>query len=543
MPQKMNLSSSSLDLFIPVSTPDNLTYANVYCALCHGEREFEYWNVDIKDLPSCYVKQLKDSLRSSSSLSGMTFDPHCPPIAYIDPGPHRRMRLWMKVQIKHPTPDRYSKFCFDENQMTKCSLTYVNGTIKNDTCEVPRYGICRAGASNFPCADCSLQPHQLNQCREDFDFIFFDLTFLFSVKSNFLTPTLLIHIPSSYESSIYYSLGAMGHEARLKCNSSDNNCMFPNPLLGECQIMPCPIKESCSNNSCQFPNLSTVLQSRLSSESSIATKSLLASIIALILTIILYKFIPDLQSNYAHFQLNCFFMHLASNICMFISANITSCESCCYLAALLLHFSLLSSFSWMMVTGFIIFHAFRSLNRQISSALPAPSNTGNPYKKFAYIVGHALPALFVGSCALSDSLIQPGSMGYGGNTFCWIQSHKGLFTTFIIPTSIIFSANIIIFIGCGVFLIMFHFHSGSLPTTKKRQRLVMFAMLKLVIGLGIQWLFGIILHFYPENDALRYAFIISVSVHGILILVLTMMLKVVSRHIVGLCQKVIEKVK
>ena len=542
--QKINLLSVSLDVLVPVSTPDNLTYANAYCALCHGEREFEYWSIRVKNLPSCLSGKIIGNLTSFTSFSEMTSDPDCPPIVDIEPIPPGRMKFWMKGQIQKPTANRYSKFCFDENQVPKCNQSSENATIKSNTCdhkEIQRFGICLKSFETFPCTKCSDKFHRANECLERFDSAFFKQTFLES-PTGFFTPTLLIQISSPYMSSIYIGLGVLERNVELQCNSSNTNCIFPNPLSGECQIMPCPIMESCSNNSC--PNFSSVLEARLSSERNIATKSLIASIIALIFTILLYKVIPELQSNYAHFQLNCFFMHLASNLCMFISSNINSCKPFCYIAALLLHFSLLSSFTWMMMTGFIIFHAFQSLNQQISSAILSQSNRGSPYKKFAaYVVGHAMPALFVVFCAVTDSWIQPGSMGYGGNSFCWIQSPKGLFATFIIPTSIIFSGNIIIFIGCGIYLIMFHYHSGSLPTVKKKQRLVMFAMFKLVIGLGIQWLFGIILHFHPDNDALRYAFIVSVSVHGILIFMGTIMLNVVCRRIIGSCKMVVEKVK
>ena len=550
--QRMNLFSLSLDLLIPVSTPDNLTYANAYCALCHGEKDFEYWNIRVLDIPGCYKSQLVDYLKGLISLSDAISDPDCPPIVLIDPTPYERMKFWMKEQIENLSYGRYSKFCFDEFQMPKCSLISDSGTVKNDSCKYKEnqiYGICKSWSLNSPCTECS-ENHLANRCWDYFDFYFFDNTFLGDDKIySYDTQSLRIEILSSLVSNVFYGFGERQQDVQLQCNSSDipNNCIFPNPLRGECQKLPCSFYESCFyNGSCRSPNVTTSIQSstKFSSESSIATKSLLASIIALILTILLYKIIPELQSNYTHFQLNCFLMLLATNICMFISATVTSCKPLCYLVATFLHFSLLSSFTWMMVTSFIILHAFRSLNRQISSANAAQSIRGNSSKKFvAYIVGHLLPALFVGSCGFTDSYIQSGTVGYGGDSFCWIQSTKSLMVTFVIPTSIIFSGNLLLLIECGIFLITFHSHSASLPDEKKKQRLVMITMFKLVTGMVIQWLFGIMSHAYPENNAIWHVFIVSLSVHGILTLLSTMMLKVVRHYTMGLFEKVVAKVK
>ena len=47
------LTSSSILLNIPVTTKGHVTYANMYCALCHDTRAFDFWDAtgDLKVSP------------------------------------------------------------------------------------------------------------------------------------------------------------------------------------------------------------------------------------------------------------------------------------------------------------------------------------------------------------------------------------------------------------------------------------------------------------------------------------------------------------
>ena len=295
----------------------------------------------------------------------------------------------------------------------------------------------------------------------------------------------------------------------------------------------------------------------------LTTTLLTLSIFSLVITIALYQLIPELHSDYTYYQLNCYVTHLASNIFFFVcsSSFVSRRKVSCYVCAFILHYSLLSSFTWMLVTGFYVFYTFQLLNRQIGIA--AAGNVRllrSSCNLFASnLVGHGLPAMFVIICLLCDSWFLPGSVGYGrydyhidndvGNdevdvdnvsdAFCWIHGEKGLLTVFIIPSGILLFFNLFIFLGCLYFLLHFHWRNGSgnnnnnnnsgLSVTRKAQRRIVFALIKFLIGLGLQWLFGIAGHFWPEDPWIRYLFIVSVSAHGVLILVTTLMLKAVWR--------------
>ena len=51
-------------LFSATSTSNNdtyanVTYANAFCALCHGETDFEYWNAEISDPTACFKRMVE----------------------------------------------------------------------------------------------------------------------------------------------------------------------------------------------------------------------------------------------------------------------------------------------------------------------------------------------------------------------------------------------------------------------------------------------------------------------------------------------------
>ena len=56
---RVDFASDAILAHIPVtSTPDNVTYANVFCAICHGKSQFWFWNVEVEQLTDCFHKQL-----------------------------------------------------------------------------------------------------------------------------------------------------------------------------------------------------------------------------------------------------------------------------------------------------------------------------------------------------------------------------------------------------------------------------------------------------------------------------------------------------
>ena len=156
----------------------------------------------------------------------------------------------------------------------------------------------------------------------------------------------------------------------------------------------------------------------------------------------------------------------------------------------------------------------------------------------SHVIGYALPAVFVLACMISDLGVSPGSMAYGQGSFCWIGSDKSLLTTFIIPSGILVFVNVFTFLGCCLLLFLFYAKNRLVSALSLANRRSFMVLFKLLIGSGIQWLFGVLSHFYPHDEIVLFIFILLVSIHGILVLVCTLFLRVVRRKIAQMVMSV-----
>ena len=305
-------------------------------------------------------------------------------------------------------------------------------------------------------------------------------------------------------------------------------CLYPNSLGNACIEFPCNMSLSVKeHNHNQFLNQATVYKPW---EYFFSEKMLVVSVVSLFLTVVLYCVIPELRNQFGYLQINCFLTYLISNLFLFVSAKAGTVKPLCVCSAVMLHFSLLSSFCWMMVTGSVILKMMHLMNRQISQA--TVNVVRYPSGKYiaSHIVGHGLPGVFVVGCVIADLWYQPGSVSYGQGPFCWIHNKKSLFATFIVPSGILLLMNIIIFVCCCFSFLSIYKRNHNASSTMGH-RWTFFVLAKLLVGSGMQWLFGVISHFYPNDEIVRFIFILLVSVHGILILLMTLLLKTVRRKL------------
>ena len=321
--------------------------------------------------------------------------------------------------------------------------------------------------------------------------------------------------------------------------SRKNTCFYPYPIINECIKIPCEENEIGRYGSSLESPLNLDDLDFENKKISFSTFMLLLSILSLTVTIFLCRFIPALRTDYSYYQMNCYLTYIISNLFLILSAVVTLVEKLCIFSAVILHYSLLSTFAWMMVTGVYILGRFCALNRQIGNA--AGINTSPSMIRrylFPHLVGHILPAIFIGFCLLFDFHIEPGFISYGQGSFCWIGQVKGILRMFIIPASVILLVNAIVFFSCVTFLLYFRLHNNIFP----RHSYMLFVLIKLLIGSGTQWLLGIMVYFYPENAAIQFAFVILVSTHGIFILACTLLQRVVRREVVLLASSIKDKV-
>ena len=351
-------------------------------------------------------------------------------------------------------------------------------------------------------------------------------------------------------------------------------CLFPNVLLDECVQIPCAFKGESNAVRHNFAMSHSAVESaedaRPSNQTTtvmfgqndsatndtilhgfdtfinkygyweyfISEKLLIASMISISVTVFIYAITPELRSNFGYCQINYFCTYLASNVFLFNSVSAASVKSLCTVSAIILHYALLSSFSWMMLTSCFVFESFRSLNQISSQALPNSNSQSRNKAKYviAHIFGHFIPAIFVFACVSGENI------DYGNKRrFCWINGNKSLLVAFIIPTGSMFFTNLLVCLGSGVYFLKFYAENRMVAVFSLGSGWIIFVLVKMLIGSGAQWLLGVLVYFYPREKIIRYIFIVSVSIHGILILVTTLLLKVVRRKFASVAKSSIDK--
>ena len=269
---------------------------------------------------------------------------------------------------------------------------------------------------------------------------------------------------------------------------------------------------------------------------------LIASMISILVTILIYVSTPELRTNFGYHQMHYLGTYLASSVCLFVSANASSIQSLCIGSAVCLHYALLASFSWMTATSCFVLKGVLSLNRV--SALSNTQSRAVVERVVACIAGYLVPFVFTVGCAIFEFGIWPGSVGYGRGrrAFCWINGRDSLLTVFIIPTGLILLINVLACLGNGIVFLHICLQNRSMPVCSLGNGWTMFILAKMLIGSGGQWLLGVFIYFHPQEEIIRYIFIVLVSIHGILILITTLLLKVIRRKIVNVAKSILHKV-
>ena len=549
---RANVNSDELYLYIPVTANDNVTYANSFCARCHGESTFDFWNVDISNVSDCLRRILEKDKDFKKAQCQMEGD--------ITPLAPKKLINWLQ-SYEGISTSRFSKYCLRDDYFLACdfaseanaSCTEIEDTTginartntecaqnaaKAKSChngKMSHYLIC-----NWPvltnCLHCNVNQSCLKEfSMEDFHTIYGNkiyrdlfgrLSLIMIVESpliirlEFMEDLLL----TQNCSNLIVCKGANESECSSYSGNPEPLCIHPNPFTRKCLAFDCNENVSVRmNGSVNYSYWEFALTEFM----------LLLSVISLVITILLLLLIPELQSNFTYYQINCYFTYLLGNIFLFVSAIVSSVKALCILSAIFLHFALLSSFSWMLVTGSFILNTFHSLNHQIGNAGANANSLADRNKHVvAHFVGHLVPAILVISCVIFDTCLIPGVIGYGQGEFCWISSGEALLITYVVPSGLLLILNLIIFLGCFLFLVCFRCQNQL--ATISSNGFMFLVLMKLLIGSGVQWLFGVAIHLSPQNVVVRYMFIVLVSSHGIFILVCTLSQRVMRRKVSSL---------
>ena len=256
-----------------------------------------------------------------------------------------------------------------------------------------------------------------------------------------------------------------------------------------------------------------VLQRKLSLEQ-VGPKRILSfvcvcsSILCLLVTILTYLFLSDLHSQPGMNNIIlCICLLLAQTVYQFGAGQRSLSDAACSLIGAISHFLWLSVMFSMNACSVQMFMIFKNHIK-----LSARFNKLQTLITILYITGSSLIFVLI-NLSVSYSSHSGFKSSYGG-VICYIRSSTMHLVTFIIPTLILLSVNLLLF--SYVLYRMRQFKITSDKLHQERNYLGINARLSTLTGLT--WLFGF-LQILVRQDVIEYLFIVFNSSQGVFIMI------------------------
>ncbi|KAM9785655.1 LOW QUALITY PROTEIN: cadherin EGF LAG seven-pass G-type receptor 3 [Neosynchiropus ocellatus] len=214
--------------------------------------------------------------------------------------------------------------------------------------------------------------------------------------------------------------------------------------------------------------------------------SLVVSMLALLLTVLVLSCLRGLKSNTRSIHSNTAAAMFLSELVFLIGVNQTEQQFLCTVVAILLHYFFMSTFAWMFVEGL---HIYRMQTEQ--------RNINFGAMRFYYAIGWGVPAIITGLAVGLDP------EGYGNPDFCWISIYDKLIWSFAGPI------GIVILMNGGIFMIVAKMSCN--PSQKETKKLPVIATIRnafmLLLVATSTWLCGLMA---VNNSILAFYYIFNV---------------------------------
>ncbi|XP_022099225.1 adhesion G-protein coupled receptor D1-like [Acanthaster planci] len=224
------------------------------------------------------------------------------------------------------------------------------------------------------------------------------------------------------------------------------------------------------------------------------------SVTCLSITLVLYIWLKVYRSQTLVIHANLAVSILVSQVIFLVGKDAIDNKGVCKLVAALLHYSLLSSFSWMMLEGANLYLKSTSIFRT------------NIQVWLLFVLGWVSPLPIVGV-----------SLGVRFNDYtsvhsCWLNNENGLIWAFVGPVIIVTLLNL-----CVLLKVIHVFLSLEAMADKPRAKRIKAgarAVLLLTPLLGITWLIGLFVNVDGADLVVSYLFVILSSSQGVCIFLL-----------------------
>ncbi|KAK7601659.1 hypothetical protein V9T40_009100 [Parthenolecanium corni] len=492
----------TLDVWITTPVTDlqtNITYRNMFCAFCHQVYEFDFWKLGLTCSPSANEPSQVPLHLDENILSKLHINDASPDSWIYDTPDNATYHCLYHGKVEE---DTYLRYCVPSvvdscspnwlgspNCSTYTSYAFVdNKVFKNPDCLA-----CNNVSKPATCIHPS--PKHLNS----------------TLTVNILNKNIM-KIPRCHEipgNASAYEIICPTEKPAIKeiteCSSNSNKCLidgyfdissdinFLDNVTIHVKSRDMTFNDSeylKVNNSfiyvCGHEIPRTVLQQIYDTVDDWVSEILIKlSIVCLVLHLFFFQQLPEMK-NLSGKNLAVFcFMLLIALLGFEIGPRLPRCE----ILAVVLHYSLLSCFTWMLIMSYDCWLSLYRATKKFRAAGGKHSNKFLIYCALSNIVPMA-----VVSVALYFELSPPSvipcehKLGYGKYKQCFIAQKFGFIVFFIIPASIMFFCNVCFFAHTA-YMIFLSQRTTVNPNTRNDFKLYT----RLALMMGLTWTLGTLL--------------------------------------------------
>lgn len=513
-------------LGLPVtSNATSITYVNYHCARCNDDFDINkmiWWKLAVScgknfSLP---LPEINTTMEVKYENNGK-FKPKFANTSY-----HTcELYVWR--------PFRLLRKCHLKTVVT-CPNSWLNETVR-EYCE--SYTSLVFNAMNTPfrnpyCATCNNVPLRQWLCEkknmeleygfpEMFDFFGSGdkvgrkilCSNLNEVYDPFATECRRIYVPTTVQNERY----ALGNCSETNLSYDLKNSSFFRQRLVDCKLHSnCTVEvngdEQLKERENYYPNLCPEIPGDETKFNGILRKvnflGLGISTFFLFLHLVAFAKNPALRNisdkSFASFCTALLLAYGASIIGLLLNAGETDCK----VTAIITYFSYMSSFSWLLLISFEVWHTLRLSVTHLR-------NASGRSRRYAFIIYSviswlALPLIFVSAALIMENQDESSFRPRFGEHICWFGSRKALLVFFGIPVFAVMLMNFYFFVSSAQMICASRV-SPLNKSSKNNSNSKLFARLSLLMGLT--WIMGFVAG-YLDLEAVWYIYVALNSFQG-----------------------------
>ncbi|XP_068753214.1 latrophilin receptor-like protein A [Montipora capricornis] len=198
---------------------------------------------------------------------------------------------------------------------------------------------------------------------------------------------------------------------------------------------------------------------------------------------------------------------------VFLAALKTYSHEQCQAIAILLHYFVLCSFTWMNAMAYDVHKTFTS-----SDGGRGSNRQGNHNKRLVRycLYGWGVPAILVSLFVIIDQILMKGFIGYGdGEAYCFISKPNAVLYFFVAPIALIMLFNTFALVHTVLHIVKTRKRTPKV-TNQRNSTEVALICVKIASVMGVTWILGIAAN-VQALSLLWYPFVVLNSLQGLFI--------------------------